>query len=95
MARNRELDDVYSALALIRVLDRDIFSRTRIPYAAVSDNGPQFISKELAQFMNDNRIKHILTPTYHPKSNGLVERLVGSFKTQERYEKDDLYEQKC
>ncbi|KAL5250031.1 hypothetical protein ACHWQZ_G015941 [Mnemiopsis leidyi] len=69
-----------TAPALTRVL-RDIFSRTGIPYAAVSDNGPQFISEELAQFMKDNRIKHILTPTYHPKSNGLAERLVGSFKS--------------
>ena len=66
--------------AVIKVL-REVFSRTGIPFVIVSDNGPQFISEELQAFMKSNRINHILTPTYHPKSNGLAERLVGSFKS--------------
>ena len=68
-----------SAPKLIKEL-RNIFARTGIPCVCVSDNGPQFTSDTLDKFMKTNRIKHILTPTYHPKSNGLAERLVGSFK---------------
>ena len=68
-----------SAPKLIKEL-RNIFARTGIPCVCVSDNGPQFTLDTLDKFMKTNRIKHILTPTYHPKSNGLAERLVGSFK---------------
>lgn len=53
----------------------------------VTDNGPQFIAQEfplmfinLIQFMNINGIKHIKKTPYHPSSNGLVERLVQSFR---------------
>ena len=60
---------------------REVFARTGIPFVVVTDNGPQFCAEELAQFMKSNGVKHILTPTYHPKSNGLAERLVGSFKS--------------
>ena len=46
----------------------------------VSDNGPQFISEDFAQFMKSNGIKHIRCAPYHPASNGAVERLVQTFK---------------
>jgi hypothetical protein len=59
---------------------RSIFSRTGIPYVVVSDNGPQFIAEETRNFMRSNNIRFIPTPTYHPKSNGLAERLVQTFK---------------
>ena len=65
--------------AMIRALHQ-IFARCGVPCVAVSDNGPQFISRELEVFMKQNNIKHILVPTYSPKSNGLVERFVATFK---------------
>lgn len=64
----------------IRVM-RDIFSRFGIPFTVVSDGGPQFKSEEFRHFMRSNGIRHIRTPTYSPKCNGLVERLVGTFKS--------------
>ena len=68
-----------AAPRLIKEL-RDIFSRAGVPVVMVSDQGPQFTSDLLDQFMKKSNIRHILAPTYHPKSNGLAERLVGSFK---------------
>ena len=64
---------------LISVL-RQVFSRTGLPCVVISDNGPQFVADELKVFFKENGIKHIPTPTYHAKSNGLAERLVQSFK---------------
>ena len=43
----------------------------------VSDNGPQFSSKD---FMNGNHIKHILSTPYHPSTNRLAERFFQTFK---------------
>ena len=59
---------------------RSIFSRTGIPCVVVSDQGRQFIADEMKNFMKANNIRFILAPTYHPKSNGLAERLVQTFK---------------
>ena len=46
----------------------------------VTDNGPQFVSREFADFIQGNGIKHIHTAPYHPSSNRAVERLVQTFK---------------
>ena len=59
---------------------RKLFSAYGLPMQLVSDNGPQFISEDFAQFMKSNGIKHIRCAPYHPASNGAVERLVQTFK---------------
>ena len=59
---------------------RKLFSAYGLPLQLVSDNGPQFISEDFAQFMKSNGIKHIRCAPYHPASNGAVERLVQTFK---------------
>ena len=55
---------------------RLIFAQHGLPEEVVSDNGPQFIPNEFAEFMNRNGIKHTLVPPYHPQSNGAAERSV-------------------
>ena len=59
---------------------RQVFSAYRLPEQLVSDNGPQFISREFAEFMAKNGIKHIRSVPYHPATNGQVERFVQTFK---------------
>lgn len=57
-----------------------LFSAYGLPLQLVSDNGPQFIAEDFAQFMKSNGIKHIQCAPYHPASNGAVEHLVQTFK---------------
>ena len=59
---------------------REIFSRNGLPQQIVSDNGPQFISKEFRDFENNNGITHIFSAPYHAASNGLAERFVKTLK---------------
>ena len=59
---------------------RHVFSAYGLPQHLVSDNGPQFVSKEFAQFMKANGVKHTRCAPYHPSSNGLAERFVKTFK---------------
>lgn len=59
---------------------RDIFARMGIPKFIVSDNGPQLVSTEFESFCNNNGITHIRVTPYHPKSNGIAERAVKTFK---------------
>ncbi|XP_061705289.1 uncharacterized protein K02A2.6-like [Cydia pomonella] len=58
-----------------------IFTTFGLPQFLVSDNGPQFISKEFQDYCEKNGIKHIKSSPYHPRTNGLAERLVRTFKT--------------
>ena len=60
---------------------RKLFSQFGLPLVIVSDNGPQFVSKEFENSIQQNGMKHILTPAYHPASNGQAESLVRKFKT--------------
>ena len=55
---------------------RLIFAQHGLPEEVVSDNGPQFVSNEFAEFMHKNGIKHTLSPPYHPQSNRAAEREV-------------------
>ncbi|XP_060063528.1 uncharacterized protein K02A2.6-like [Ylistrum balloti] len=68
-----------TASKTIEVL-RCIFARNGIPQQLVSDNGPQFVSSEFQDFMRGNGIHHITSAPYHPRTNGLAERFVQTFK---------------
>lgn len=59
---------------------RTIFAAYGLPECIVSDNGVQFTSHEFKNFVLNNKIKHILTPPYHAKSNGACERAVQTVK---------------
>ena len=55
---------------------RKLFAAYGLPEQIVSDNGPQFVCDEFANFVKLNGIKHIHCAPYHPSSNGAAERFV-------------------
>ena len=61
-----------SASSVIAAL-KSIFSRHGVPSVFVSDNGPQYDSKEVKEFAGYYYFKHITKSPYHPQSNGLAE----------------------
>ena len=59
---------------------RLIFACFGLPEIIVTDNGPQFVSKDFEDFTSQNGIRHSKVAAYHPRSNGLAERFVQTFK---------------
>ncbi len=49
----------------------------------ISDNGPQFISKEFKQYLRSCQLEHVFTSPYHPQSNGKLERFYRTIKSEQ------------
>ena len=56
------------------------FARFGSPVQLISDNGPQYVSKEFKMFTNSWDIEHITSAPTHSRSNGLAERAVQTIK---------------
>ncbi|EYC07744.1 hypothetical protein Y032_0069g372 [Ancylostoma ceylanicum] len=65
--------------ATIRELTR-LFAQFGNPQTLVTDNGPQFTSKNFENFCTRNGIRHLKSPPFYPQSNGQAERFVDTFK---------------
>ncbi|XP_060587297.1 uncharacterized protein K02A2.6-like [Ruditapes philippinarum] len=94
------LVDAYSKWPIVKIMQttttsktieilRSIFADFGICDELVSDNGPQFISDEFQKFLSQNGVKHIRGAPYHPKTNGLAERFVQTFKQALKASKND------
>ncbi|KAF9761111.1 Intracisternal A-particle Pol-related polyprotein [Nosema granulosis] len=59
---------------VIRKLDKEWIKKWGRPRALLSDQGKQFISEELTSYLTNNDIKHIISSTYNPTGNSVVER---------------------
>ena len=52
---------------------RKIFATFGLPRLLVSDNGPNFVSAEIKDFLKRNGVWHRASALYHPAINGLAE----------------------
>lgn len=73
-----ELSSTNSASLIIEL--QRVFSTHGFPAVFVTDNGPQFVSKEFEEYLRKNGIRHCLSPYYHAASNGQAERTVQTIK---------------
>ena len=62
-----------SATVVIDHLD-DICTQHGLPLSVVTDNGPQFVSKQFKDYCEENNIHHHFVTPYWPQANGEVER---------------------
>ena len=59
---------------------KSFFSRHGIPETVVSDNGPQYASREFAEFALSYKFQHVTSSPLFPHSNGQAERTVQTAK---------------
>ncbi|GFO40671.1 reverse transcriptase [Plakobranchus ocellatus] len=76
------------AVPLCRITAKDvaealfsIFVRLGFPKEIQSDRGQQFMSNLLAEFNSLCNIKHFVSTSYHPQTNGIVERFHSTLKS--------------
>ena len=64
-------------LIIQRAKEKHPDARPRI----ISDNGPQFIAKDFKEFIRLSGMTHVRTSPYYPQSNGKIERLHKTIKS--------------
>ena len=61
------------ANTVVRFLQRNILSRFGTPRTIISDGGSHFANKVFDKIMGRYGIKHIMSLSYHPQTNGQAE----------------------
>ena len=65
---------------VIRVLSV-IWAREGYPDEIVTDNGPQFVSRDFETYLQKRKIRHLKSSVYWPRGNAAVERFNRSLKS--------------
>jgi transposase InsO family protein len=58
----------------------EVFARYGLVEVLASNGGPPFIAERFKEFMIINSIKHIISPTGYPSTNGQAENIIKTVK---------------
>ena len=61
--------------AVVRFLYKNILMCFGAPFEIITDRGKSFLAEAVQQFESLHHIRHISTTPYHPRTNGMVERM--------------------
>ncbi|KAI5150824.1 hypothetical protein ENBRE01_1735 [Enteropsectra breve] len=61
--------------SILRVFEKRWLKRFPLPKTFLTDQGRPYISKQMEEQLALWKIKHLLSPPYHPQSNGISERI--------------------
>ena len=73
-----QLNDTDAESTILQM--KKIFARQGVPEAVISDNGPQYASKEFKEFSESWNFHHHTSSPHHPKGNGTAEAAVKQAK---------------
>jgi len=68
-----------SSEEVVKFIYEEIVMRFGCPAEILTDRGPNFLSDVVEDYIKLQRIKHLKTSAYHPRTNGAVERFNGLF----------------
>jgi hypothetical protein len=60
---------------------KTVFSRLDYPNVLLTDQGTNFMSHDVQNFLKEKGVKPVRTTAYHPQTNGLCERFNGTLVT--------------
>lgn len=63
------------AVTVAKFLYEDILMNYGSPFELISDRGNAFLADSVDLFEKTQKIKHLATSSYHPQTNGMVERM--------------------
>lgn len=64
---------------VVKFIYEEIMLRFGCPVEILTDRGRNFLSETVEGYLATQRVKHLKTSAYHPRSNGAVERFNGLF----------------
>jgi hypothetical protein len=67
--------------AIVIQLTKEVFQENGIPMKVISDNGPQYHSKEYQKFAADWEFNHVTSSPGFPQSNGFIEQTIRTVKS--------------
>ena len=73
-----QLNDTDAESTILQM--KKIFARQGVPEVVISDNGPQYASKEFKEFSESWNFHHYTSSPHHPKGNGTAEAAVKQAK---------------
>jgi transposase InsO family protein len=71
-----------TAVTTARFLFNNITMQFGCPREILSDRGSNFMSDTLQDYLHELNIRHLKTSAYHPRTNGMVEKLNGHIQRQ-------------